>query len=49
MELWLPPLPPLYAKISLLTLTPQLRKLDGVAPLIIDPPPTSFTTLFEKN
>ena len=26
-----------------------LDKLDGVAPLITDPPPTSFTTLSEKN
>ena len=24
-------------------------KLDGVAPLITDPPPTSFTTLFEEK
>ena len=24
-------------------------KLDGVAPLITDPPPTSFTTFYEKR
>ena len=27
----------------------KYKKLDGVAPLITDPSPTSFTTLSEKN
>ena len=26
-----------------------IKKLDGVAPLITDPPPTSFTTLSTKK
>ena len=26
-----------------------LKKLDGIGPLITDPPPISFTTLFEEK
>ena len=29
--------------------SPDVNKLDGVGPLITDPPPISFTTLSEKK